>query len=217
MKKICLTFISVVCSQLILAQTHFFIGPVAKAEINAYEHTASDGAVEKAFQSKPGSGFGLLLGQTFGIRFFGDVSFLASKSTYTVNQTVGTSVFQSAELHFFQTNAHLNFWLSQSHAFRFYSFAGIQHLYRRWGIESYVQSVVPNSRWQNQRLMLQAGLGTEVGLGENWNLRFFGGLRYNPKQTLIYDNTLSQIFGGVALLYSWQKVQKSATYKCPKF
>lgn len=199
------------------AQTRFEFGLTSRAEWNSFERQGTDGSIQKVLQTTPGSALGLVVGQSFGQRFFGELGVLTSKSNYLVNQAVGPAVFQKAELHFIQTNATINFWMGKDRGFRMYSFGGLQHLYRRWGAEYYSQSVISGSRWPNQRIQFQAGLGAKLAISDNWNLRVFGGLRYNPSHKLIYDNAMNQLFFGATLTYSWVKAKKSMIYRCPSF
>jgi hypothetical protein len=67
-----------------------------------------------------------------------------------------------------------------------YVSAGIQNLYRRWGEENYINDIVPNTYWPNNRLVYSLGLGYNSNFKKN-SFRLLVGSNYNPSIDTVYD------------------------------
>ena len=199
------------------AQMTMQAGVQLRSEWNAYHVTQSDGASTRHLNGQPDIAYGIVLSQYFKPRFFGECAFNFTKARYEVNQTVGSSVFQKANIRFIQTNLNFGYHLFSNKKINPYVFGGMQFLHRRWGEEYYLGSLIQDSRWPNQRLLIQSGLGIAFPVAEKLHMRLFAGLRHNLHQSLIYDTPMNQIFTGFALLAAWQSNPKPNYVKCPKF
>lgn len=199
------------------SQVSMQAGLQARSEWNAFQTSQSDENTTRHLNAKPDFAFGFNFSQYFNPKFFIECGFNLNKARYTVNQAQGTSVFQRANIRFLQTNANLGYHLFGAAKVSPYVFAGLQFLHRRWGEEYYLGAQIPDSRWPNQRLCLQSGLGVAFSVSDALRMRCFAGLRHNLSQTLIYDTPMNQVFSGVSLLATWTSKAKPNYVKCPKF
>ncbi len=200
------------------AQSEFNFGIVGKLEINKFNSIQSnDMMLTKTYHTNPQLAYGLYISKSLNKRFFLDGSVLLSRAKYDLNYISNTSTFINADIRLTEVNLNINYTINPNNEnTKWFLFAGIQNLYRRWGEENYINSVLSNSYWPSNRIQYQTGFGTRFYLN-NSKLFFqpFAGIRLNPKKEIIYDTENNQIFIGLVIGFKRIKNNKNRYNKCP--
>lgn len=210
--------LSLVLYQLSYSQdTKFGIGVIAKAGVNQYKSTDGSETVFSTYRSDYlQTGLGFHSYYNVSKKWMVDASLLFSRAKYQPELRQGVATFRSADIRFTELYVNLNYFLnSEEKKTRWFVYGGTQLLFRRWGIERYVNKVIPQSYWPDFRWQFQTGFGCKINLNNHKYLMPFMGIRLSDTKTLIYDTRMNQIFIGTALGLNFKGGKKDRYKKCP--
>ena len=216
-QKFVLIFFFCILNQLhLVSQSEFTFGLIGKLEFNKF-NTINDNVLNTQMSSSPQIAFGFNSSKSISKRIFLDASVLLSRAKYNLNYNQDYSQMINADIRFTQINLNLNYIINpRSEKIKLYLFAGVQNLYRRWGEENYINSILANSYWPNNRIQTQFGIGARMySLNSNLFIQPFAGLRFNGNQQIIYDTPNNQFFTGVVIGIKHTKNKKNNYNKCP--
>ncbi len=198
-------------------ETKFGIGVIAKAGMNQYRTTNGSENTFATYRSDYiQTGLGFHSYYHLYKNWMVDGSLLFSRAKYQPDLIQGIATFRSADIRFTEFNVNLNYFLnSDDKKTRWFVYTGAQLLFRRWGIERYVNKVIPQSYWPDFRWQYQTGFGCKIHLNNHKYLMPFMGIRLSDTKTLIYDTRMNQIFIGAALGLNFKGGNKDRYKKCP--
>lgn len=142
-----------------------------------------------------------------------------SRAKYMVNYQDNSSQFLDADIRFTEWDIHLCALLNKTGTYRPYIGLGPELLFRRWGEERYINSIIPGTYWPNLRVSAQAVAGLLMGNpGEKW-LNVYAGLNLNPNKNLPYDTFINQVFLGLSVGKSieFKRNKRASRKKCFNF
>ncbi len=196
---------------------HFGIGGLVKLELNAYssnKHTES--VMERYYTAAPSLALGGYGYAQMSKRWFVDLAVSASRATYNLNYKAGNAQFTSADIRLCAIDLGLNYILNpKSRGIKLYAFAGPQLLIRRWGEENFVNRILDNAYWPNNRLLMQTGLGCRLPAGDKHFIQIFSGLRFSGQQRVVYDTPINQWYIGSSIGFTIKARHRDRYLKCP--
>jgi len=195
------------------------LGLLAKEEMNIISiQNQGDVAAKSQMQRMQLPAWGIGAWKFIGNHVGLHGSVLLSRAYYNVNYSNGAAVFSDADIRFTQSNLTLEYYFGTiANALRPFLFGGAQHLYRRYGTESFRNAVIANSYWPTSRLQGQWGVGLKISDNDLLGIRIFGGLRYNFDKQLVYDKKMNQIFAGISVSWAIKDGAKKPGSRCPDF
>jgi hypothetical protein len=195
------------------------LGLIAKEELNIIANAnTTDGQRTSQVQRMQLPAWGLSMWKCLGSHLSLHSSLLLSRAYYNVNYNEGSAVFYDADLRFTQVNLNLEYSFGGvNETVKPYIFGGAQFLYRRYGTETFKNGIINNAYWPTARLQAQTGIGVLFQDHGTIGIRPFIGVRFNLRNSLVYDKSLNQIFSGIAITMALKDKTGKPGSKCPDF